>query len=49
MAMDSDGDYLVRVDLFPRTFDGRDLAETAKQISVVVDRLTPTLRKHLKR
>lgn len=49
IAIDSDGDYLVRSDLYTSTFSGNNLAVAAKQIFVTVDTLTPTLRKHLKR
>lgn len=46
IGVDPDGDYLVRIDLRPRTFDGKDLEAAARQVRAVVDDLTPTLRQH---
>jgi len=46
IGIDPDGDYLVRIDLRPRTFDGKDLEAAARQVRAVVDDLTPTLRRH---
>lgn len=49
IAIDPDGDYLVRIDLHARTFDAKDLEATALQIRNVIDDLTPTLREHAAR
>lgn len=46
IGVDPDGDYLVRIDLRTRTFDGKDLESAAKQVRWVVDELTPGLRAH---
>jgi hypothetical protein len=46
IAVDPDGDYLVRIDLRTRTFDGKDLEAAAKQVRAVVDEMTPPLRSH---
>lgn len=46
VGVDSEGDYLVRIDLWPQTFDGAELAGAAEQIRQVVDQLTPPLREN---
>lgn len=46
IGIDPDGDYLARIDLRARTFDGKDLEAAAKQVRAVVDGLTPDLRAH---
>lgn len=49
IGIDPDGDYIARIDLRPRTFDGKDLEAAARQVRAVVDDLTPTLREHANR
>lgn len=49
IGIDPDGDYIVRIDLRVRTFDGKDLEAAARQVRAVVDDLTPTLREHANR
>lgn len=49
IGIDPDGDYIARIDLRNRTFDGKDLEAAARQVRAVVDDLTPTLREHANR
>lgn len=43
-AVDGDGDYLVRIDLWSQSYSGAALADAANQVRAVIDAMTEGLR-----